>query len=80
MGQVIIEPPRLGHRRVNGLRHHGEGGGFPVPGYATLCHRQKYLRGPIPYRAPHGLLDLLLDSTGINYSREAVRQVRSQCE
>jgi IS5 family transposase len=39
----------------------------PVPDDSTLCRRQKTLAVQIPYRRSDGLLDLLVDSTGIKF-------------
>ncbi len=40
---------------------------WPVPDASTLCRRQKSLAVQIPYRRADGLLNLLVDSTGIKF-------------
>ena len=40
---------------------------WAVPDYTTLCRRQKTLAVQIPYRRADGPLNLLVDSTGINF-------------
>ncbi len=40
---------------------------WPVPDASTLCRRQKTLAVQIPYRRADGLLNLLVDSTGIKF-------------
>lgn len=40
---------------------------WPVPDYSTLCRRQKTLKVQIPYRRAGGLLNVLVDSTGIKF-------------
>lgn len=41
-----------------------------VPNFSALCRRQKALAVNIPYRGSQGLLNLLVDSTGIKVEGE----------
>ena len=41
-----------------------------VPDFSPLCRRQRTLNVSIPYRGGTGLLDLLIDSTGIKAEGE----------
>lgn len=43
---------------------------WTVPDFSTLCRRQRTLNVSIPYRGGAGLLNLLIDSTGIKAERE----------
>jgi len=43
---------------------------WPVPDYSTLCRRQKTLAVQIPYRRANGPMNLLVDSTGIQFLGE----------
>ncbi len=49
---------------------------WPVPVYSTLCRRQKSLTVQIPYRRANGPLNLLVDSTGINFLSDGEWQAR----
>jgi IS5 family transposase len=40
---------------------------WPAPDYSTLCRRRKTLSMRIPYRRPAGPLNLLVDSSGIEF-------------
>ena len=40
---------------------------WAVPGYTTLCRRQKMLAVQVPYRRADGPLNLLIDSTGVKF-------------
>ena len=43
---------------------------WPVPDYSTLCRRQAKLQVTLPYRAKDTPLELLIDSTGIQFLGE----------
>ncbi len=43
---------------------------WAMPDYSTLCRRQKTLNMRLPYRGGKGLLNLLIDSTGIKAEGE----------
>ncbi len=43
---------------------------WAVPDYSTLCRRQRTLSVSLPYRSDTGLLNLLIDSTGIKSEGE----------
>jgi hypothetical protein len=43
---------------------------WTVPGFSTLCRRQKALNVSLPYRGGTGPLNLLIDSTGIKAEGE----------
>ena len=47
-----------------------------VPDYSTLCRRQKTLAVQLPHRRAGGLLNLLVDSTGIAFLGAGERQAR----
>jgi len=47
-----------------------------VSDFSTLLRRQKTLKVNIPYRAPDGPLQLLIDSTGIHVEGEGVWNAR----
>jgi hypothetical protein len=49
---------------------------WAVPDYATLCRRQKTLAVRIPYWRADGLLNLLVDSTGIKFLGDGEWQAR----
>ena len=49
---------------------------WPVPGYSTLCRRQKIVAEQIPYRRAEGPLNLLVNSTGIKFLGDGEWQVR----
>lgn len=49
---------------------------WAVPGYMTLCRRQKTLSVQIPYRRADGPLNLLVDSTGIKFLGDGEWQAR----
>ena len=49
---------------------------WTVPDYTTLCRRQKTLSVQIPYRRANGLLNLLVDSTGIKFLGDSEWQAR----
>jgi len=52
--------------------------GRAVPGYTTLCRRQKTLAVQIPYRRADGPLDLLVDRTGIKFLGDGEWQARKR--
>jgi hypothetical protein len=49
---------------------------WAMPDYMTLCRRQKTLAVQMPYRCADGLLNLLVDSTGIKFLGDGERQAR----
>jgi hypothetical protein len=49
---------------------------WPVPDYSTLCRRQRNVTIQIPYRRSEGLLNLLVDSTGVKMRGDGEWQVR----
>lgn len=49
---------------------------WPVLDYSTLCRRQRTLNVQIPYRRVDGPLNLLVDSTGIEFLGDGEWQVR----
>ncbi len=49
---------------------------WPVPDFSTLCRRQKTLAVQVPYRRSDGLLNLLVDSTGIKFLGDGEWQAR----
>ena len=50
---------------------------WPVPDYSTLCRRQRNVTIQIPYRRSEGLLNLLVDSTGVKMRGDGEWQVRN---
>jgi hypothetical protein len=49
---------------------------WPVPDCSTLCRRQRTVAVQIPFRRAGGLLNLLVDSTGVKIEGEGEWQVR----
>ena len=49
---------------------------WAVPDYTTLCRRQRTLVVQLPYRRADGLLNLLVDSTGIKFLGDGEWQAR----
>lgn len=49
---------------------------WPMPDFSTLCRRQRTLIVQIPYRRADGLLNLLVDSTGIEFLGDGEWQAR----
>ena len=49
---------------------------WPVPDFSTLCRRQKTLAVQIPYRRADGPLNLLVDSTWIEFLGDGAWQAR----
>ena len=49
---------------------------WPVPDFSTLCRRQKSVTIQIPFRRSDGLLNLLVDSTGVKMRGDGEWQVR----
>ena len=47
-----------------------------MPDYTALCRRRKTLAVQIPYRRVDGLLNLLVDSTGIKVLADGEWQAR----
>ena len=57
---------------------HLAGSDWSIPNYSTLCRRQKTLAVQILHRRADGPLNLLVDSTGIQFLGDGEWQARRQ--